>query len=213
MPTSQYFNHNDSNTPETNLLDDLVIESIKIYGVDCYYLRRDITAENDQWYGEDTNPTFTYARLLEMYVKNVDGFEGQGDFVSKFGLEMADEITFSISQRRFGEMFPHMSRPYEGDLIYYPPANELFTILFVNDETMFYPLGSLPLYDIRCTTTIFDNIQINTGIPVLDAITTNQPTEVANVAHVTTLSDNQVIEAEANTIIVPWGSDDPFGGY
>ena len=71
MPTSQYFNHNDSNTPETNLLDDLVIESIKIYGVDCYYLRRDITAENDQLYGEDTNPTFTYARLLEMYVKNI----------------------------------------------------------------------------------------------------------------------------------------------
>ena len=102
MTTSVYFNHIES-TPEQNLHQDLIIEAIKNYGIDVYYLPRKYVNE-DLLYGEDTISEFNQAHLIEMYVKSVDGFEGEGDFVSRFGLEIRDQVVFSVARRRFDNL-------------------------------------------------------------------------------------------------------------
>ena len=101
MATNLYFN-NHAHQQQQWLIEDLVIESIKIYGIDCYYMPRTLVSEDTIW-GEDSLSKFEDAYPLEMYVKNVDGFEGEGDFLSKFGLEIRDEMTLTIAQRRFQE--------------------------------------------------------------------------------------------------------------
>ena len=85
MPTNIYTN-NYKNTSEQNLVHDLIIESIKFYGMDMYWIPRRTSATSDQLFGEDSLATFEQAFLLEMYIKNVEGFEGEGEFLSKFGL-------------------------------------------------------------------------------------------------------------------------------
>jgi len=102
MPTvNQYFN-NFGHQQSQWLIEDLIIESIKIYGIEVQYMPRTLVAEDTIW-GEDTLSKFEDAYPLEMYVKNVDGFEGEGDFLSKFGLEIRDEMTLTVAQRRFSE--------------------------------------------------------------------------------------------------------------
>ena len=113
MATSVYFNHFES-TPEQNLHQDLIIEAIKNYGIDVYYLPRKFVNE-DLLYGEDTISEFNQAHLIEMYVKSVDGFEGEGDFVSRFGLEIRDQVVFSVARRRFDNLdITEQDRPLEG---------------------------------------------------------------------------------------------------
>ena len=122
MATSVYFNHFES-TPEQNLHQDLIIEAIKNYGIDVYYLPRKFVNE-DLLYGEDTISEFNQAHLIEMYVKSVDGFEGEGDFVSRFGLEIRDQVVFSVARRRFDNLdITEQDRPLEGDVIFFPLNN------------------------------------------------------------------------------------------
>ena len=92
MATSVYFNHFE-NTSEQALHQDLIIESIKNFGIDVYYIPRTLVNE-DILYGEDTISEFTNAHLVEMYVKSVDGFEGDGDFISRFGLKFVIKSFF-----------------------------------------------------------------------------------------------------------------------
>ena len=99
MTTNFYFN-NFTNSGEQNLIEDLVIESIRIFGQDIWYLPRTLGAVDDLL-NEDDLSKFTNAYMVEMYIKNVDGFEGEGDFLSKFGLQIRDSITFTMSQRKF----------------------------------------------------------------------------------------------------------------
>ena len=101
MATNLYFN-NYGHQQSQWLIEDLIIESIKIYGMEVYYIPRTIVSE-DTIFGEDTISSFDEALPLEMYIKNVDGFEGEGDFLSKFGLEIRDEMTLTVAQRRFSE--------------------------------------------------------------------------------------------------------------
>ena len=119
MPTNPYFN-NYENSAEQNLIQDLLIESIKFYGVDVHWIPRISSSSSDQIFGEDTLESFSFNRMIEMYIKNVEGFEGQGDFLSKFGLDIRDQITFTVSIRRFDQLDSGYSRPREGDLIYLP---------------------------------------------------------------------------------------------
>jgi len=102
VPTNQYFPHA-SYGREQDLLEDLVIESIKIHGIDARYLPRTLVKEDDL-FGEDTLSTFTVAAGLEVYIKNVEGFEGEGDFLSRFNLEIRDEMTLVIAKRRFEQI-------------------------------------------------------------------------------------------------------------
>ena len=123
MATNHYFNHYGTNTADQRLVENLIIESIQTYGIDVYYLPRTLNDE-DTIYGEDNTASYNSAHMVEMYIKNVDGFEGEGDFIAKFGIQIKDQITFSVSRRRWTELqVPGEGRnaaPQEGDLIYFP---------------------------------------------------------------------------------------------
>ena len=181
MPTvNQYFN-NFGHQQSQWLIEDLIIESIKIYGIEVMYMPRTLVAEDTIW-GEDTLSKFDDAYPLEMYVKNVDGFEGEGDFLSKFGLEIRDEMTLTVAQRRFDEEISladsttptdattGIGRPSEGDLIYFPLNGKIYEVKFVEHESMFYQMGSLQTYDLRCELFEYSHQVIDTGITEIDAI-------------------------------------------
>lgn len=169
MATSTYLNHYNS-LPEQRLLEDLVIESIKLYGHDVYYCPRTSVSE-DLVLGEDVLEKFSSYYFVEMYLSNVEGFEGEGDFLSRFGLEVRDEATFIMSQRRFQEVTNStMTRPLEGDLIYFPLAKDLFQIKFVEHERPFHPLGKLPMWQMLCERYQYSHEKLDTGIDAIDEI-------------------------------------------
>jgi len=183
MATNLFFN-NYAFSQEQNLIEDLIIESIKIYGFDCYYLPRSIVAE-DSLFGEDVLSKFDNAYSVEMYIKSVDGFEGEGDFLSKFNIEIRDEMVLTVSQRRFGEEVEVLNnegvgRPAEGDLIYFPLNNKIFEVKFVEHEAIFYQMGSLQTYDLRCELFEYSHERIDTGIGVIDSIETAYSGDMLN---------------------------------
>ena len=175
MPTTNLYFNNYSFTGEQRLIEDLIIEAIKIYGVECFYLPRTLINEDEVW-GEDASSKFESAYPLEMYIKNVEGFEGEGDFLSKFGLEIRDAITLTISQRRFGEeLHPDETtedagRPVEGDLIWFPLNGKIFEVKHVEHEAIFYQLGSLQTYDLRCELFEYSSQVFDTGVGLIDDI-------------------------------------------
>jgi len=172
--TNLYFN-NYGNFQEQSLIEDLIIESIKIYGIECFYLPRTMVSE-DNLFGEDELSKFDNAYPIEMYIKSVDGFEGDGDFLSKFGLEIRDEMMLTVSQRRFGEEIQisdtteSAGRPVEGDLIYLPLNGKIFEVKFVEHESIFYQMGSLQTYDLRCELFEYSHEIIDTGISEIDIV-------------------------------------------
>ena len=139
MVTSTYFN-NFKNFPEQSLIEDLIVESIKIFGHDIYYLPR-ATVNTDRILNEPEYSTFSNYAQIEMYIKNTQGFEGEGDFLSKFGLEIREELTMSVARRSFmndvARQFD-LLRPREGDVVYFPMTDDLFSIRFVEDKAVFY---------------------------------------------------------------------------
>lgn len=149
---------------------DLVMESIKIYGNDTYYLPY---ADNtlDTLYGEDRTRSYDNNAMIEMYIKNVDGFGGDGSFLSKFGVEIRDTITFSISVRAFQNEVGHLfslDRPREGDLIWFVPSGRLFKITYVEKYPTFLQLGSVPFYDVKCEMFEYSGERFNTGLDFID---------------------------------------------
>ena len=168
MPTNSYFNHL-QNASEQNLHQDLIIESIKNFGIDNYYLPRQYMNE-DLLYGEDTISQFNQSHLIEMYVKSVDGFEGEGDFISRFGLEIRDQVIFSVARRRWENLDTGYDRPREGDVIFLPLNKKLYEIRFVEHESMFYQFGKLPIFDLTCELFQYDDQRIDTGIEDIDEV-------------------------------------------
>jgi hypothetical protein len=169
MATSFFFN-NFGASQEQLLIENLVVESIKIYGHDIFYLPRTRIGIDDVL-GEEQTSSFDSQYYVEMYIKNVEGFGGQGDFLSKFNLEIRDQVTFTIARRTFNEEIGASSlleRPREGDLIFMPLNNKLFEIRFVEHEAIFYQLGSLQTYDLVCELFEYNNERLNTGIPLVD---------------------------------------------
>ncbi len=214
MATNVFFN-NYGASQEQYLIEDLIIESIKMYGQDVYYINRTLGAE-DRVLREDDLPTFDAAYQMEMYIKNIDGFEGDGDFLSKFGLEIRDEITFTLARRIFEqEVAPNESKnnPYVGDLIYFPLNNKIFEIKFVEHESIFYQMGALQVYDIRCDLFEYSGEKFSTGITDIDTkfnqIVFTSNDAIANVESVDTLARNFSLESEADGII-DFSEADPF---
>ena len=173
MATNQYFNHHGTNTPENRLIENLMIESIQTYGIDVYYLPRTLNNE-DTLLGEDASSSYDSAHTIEMYIKTVDGFEGSGDFIAKWGLQIKDQITFTVAKRRWQELGlttdGRSKIPHEGDLIYFPITKALFQILFIEDEAIFYQTGQLQSYDMLCEMFTYSDQKFDTGIDELDAI-------------------------------------------
>ena len=181
MPTNVYFNNfpTDQITSEQLLVEDLVIEAMQIHGMDVYYLPRTSRDSVDMLYGEDTLKQYVTAYSLEMYLENVTGMDGEGDFISKFGLEIRDELTLLVSRRRFkyATGASNLIRPREGDLIYVPLIQNFFEITFVeheNDQAMFYTLGrgrggNVYVYSLKCKQFVFSEEVIDTGNDEIDA--------------------------------------------
>jgi hypothetical protein len=177
MPTNPFFNpFPEQVTNEQLLVEDLVIEALKIYSMDVYYLPRESRDKIDQLMGEDQLKTFASAYIIEMYVENVMGMEGQGDLISRFGLEIRDEITLLVSRRRFNFVLPNLFRPREGDIIYIPLMQNFFEITFVEHESnqaMFYTLGrgrggNVYVYALRMKQFVFSNEKIQVGVDEVD---------------------------------------------
>jgi hypothetical protein len=215
MATNFYFN-NFTNSGEQNLIEDLIIESIRIYGHDVWYIPRTLGAK-DELLNEDDLSTFDAAYTVEMYIKNVEGFEGDGDFLSKFGLQIRDSITFTIAMRKFNSevgLYNEEVRPNEGDLIYFPLNNKIFEVQHVEHEAIFYQMGSLQTYDLRCELFEYSQERFNTGVLEIDTLfnryilTTNSA--IANVESVDLLADNFTIETIADNII-DFTEENPFG--
>jgi hypothetical protein len=171
MATSLYFN-NFGASNEQNLIEDLIIESIRMYGKDMYYIPRTKSSVSDVFrdvqYSTYDNPIF-----VEMYIRNVDGFQGDGEFLSKFGVEVRDQITFTMAQRVFNEevgKYTNESRPLEGDLIWFTLTNALYQIKYVNKKAIFYQMGALQTYDIVCELYEGNSDIFNTGIAEIDTV-------------------------------------------
>lgn len=171
MATNFFFRGFDA-TNEQNLLHDLIIEAIRIYGEDMYYVPRTLNSF-DKLLGEDARSSYGRAILVEMYIKSVDGFTGDGNFMSKFGLQIRDQVVFSIAQRVFSAEVAASTgllRPNEGDLVFFPLNNKCFQIKYVKKQEMFYPLGTLPTWEITCELFEYSNEIMNTGISDIDKL-------------------------------------------
>ena len=173
MPTNVYSNH--AVQSEQDLHEDLVVESLRFFGHECFYLPRTIVDE-DELFGEDTSSKFDDAYSVEMYIENTEGFEGEGDLLSKFGVEVRDQATFVLSRRtwnRFVSLDQNLvtaTRPQEGDLIYFPLGNQVFEIRFVEHENPFYQLGKLNVFKLQCETFEYSHEAFDTGIAELDGV-------------------------------------------
>lgn len=277
MTVSPYFNNvNHQYTQRLN--EDLVVEAIKIHGIDVYYLPKTFV-NRDLLFGEDELKKFTTAAQIEVYVNDFQGFGGEGDILSKFGLEVRDQVTFVMARRRFEQMRTEKlnlensgslivedgsvkrpsfrnnnnfslkletatangyaitaNRPEEGDLIFYPSANTLFEIRFVEHEVPFYAFGSLYTYQIQCERFEYSSEKIDTGYAEIDSLEDNNTLVLNNYEflledgsrllfedsgalvveefklHVQdTIANNVFFGTQADDGIVDWSEDNPFG--
>jgi len=173
MARNLYFS--DAVRSEQNLYEDIVIESLKIYGQNVYYLPRDIVNE-DKILGDDVPSRFNSSHIIEMYIENTEGFDGEGDLFTRFGVEIRDEATFVVSKRRWNSAVKQWDseitavRPLEGDLIYLPMTNKLFQITFVEHEQPFYQLSNLPVYKLRANLFEYNDEDLDTGVTAIDNI-------------------------------------------
>ena len=180
MPTNVYFNT--GTKPEQRLYENLIIEQLRAFGHDVYYLPRKLVNE-DTLFGEDTLSSFNDAYQIEMYLDNMEGFEGQKEMMTRFGLDMQDEATWVVSKRRFEQLISTdqnlivTTRPNEGDLIYFPLTKKLFEISFVDHDDPFYQLANLPVFKMRCRTFEYSSEALDTGVSEIDDIETAESTD------------------------------------
>ena len=156
------------------LLEDLIVEAISIYGIDVYYVPRKLN-NYDSIYGADDQSSYDQAIPICMYLESYNGFGGDGNFMSKFGLEIRDQTTWSVAMRVFSEAVSTLTnqvRPNEGDLIYFPLNQKCFQIKFVDKFQMFYQLGQLYTWKMTCELFEYSNEVFDTGIPEIDALQT-----------------------------------------
>jgi hypothetical protein len=189
MPTTNFYFNNYDYFGEQSLVESLITESIKIYGIQVLYMPRTFENSDTSVFGEDRLSSFQNAFPIEMYIKSVDGFEGEGDFLSKFGLEIRDEMTLTVSRRRFSEELyaddttpvdedEGSGRPSEGDLLYFPLNGKIFEVKFVEHESVFYQMGSLQTYDIKLELFEYSNEILSTGIAEIDQIGIDYSTDI-----------------------------------
>lgn len=176
MATNKYFSQGARS--EQVLYEDLIVESLKMYGQDVYYLPRD-SVNQDTIFGDETSAVFDDAYKIEMYIENVEGFDGEGDLFTKFGVEIRDQATFVVSRRRWLQQvapYEHEQdtnnffRPREGDLIFLPLSGSIFEIQKTFDETPFYQLKNLPVFRLSCELFEFSGENFDTNIAEIDNV-------------------------------------------
>ena len=209
MPRSVYFSQ--AVKSEQNLYEDLIIESLGIYGQDVYYIPRTLV-NRDAILGEDPASKFDDAYLLEMYIENTEGFEGSGDLYAKFGLEVRDDATFIVSRRRWETRVGVFSdnsvdpRPQEGDLIFLPMTNSFFEISYVEDDSPFYQLSNLPVYRMQCTLFEYNDEDFETGINDIDEATAKSAYQLPMDVTITSGNHFEVGEIIEQTLVAAVGA-------
>ena len=170
-----YFSHGTRN--EQNLVEDLIIESLRIYGQEFFYIPRKLVSKDDVL-GEDRLSEFKASFPVEMYFENVDSLGGQSAFIQKFGLMMEQSATLVVARRRWDQLVGRYgqtiipTRPCEGDLIYFPLSKGLFEIKFVQHQDPFYQLGKLYVYKLQVELFQYSSERIDTGVKAVDAFET-----------------------------------------
>lgn len=219
---NKYFNVN-TFTREQDLVEDLCIEALKVHGIEMKYLPRTLV-KDDPLFGEDALSQFNDAISIEMYLREVEGFAGEGDLLTKFNVEIRDQVTFTVAKKRWEQSRSEKlttevgynylqesastttpsrqrlttsadtdsivleltangynittERPMEGDLVYEPLSNTLFEIKFVEHEAVFYQMGRLQTYDLRCEIFNYSNEAISTGDSDIDSVQTNNTLDI-----------------------------------
>lgn len=215
MPTNVYFSQGTKN--EQYLVEDLIIESLKIYGQDMFYIPRKLVSK-DEILGEDRLSEFKHSFPIEMYFENVDSFDGQGAFIQKFGLMMEQSATLVVARRRWEQLVGRYgvttipSRPNEGDLIYFPLTKGLFEVKFVKHQDPFYQLGKLYVYKLQIELFQYASERINTGTAEIDTFESLKTQDVAKQPDIDipdSYGDNNKFKTEASTVV--FNEDNPFG--
>ncbi len=169
MPVNPYFNTVTFAT-EQSLLNDLIVESIQIYGHSAYYLRREDVAIDKLFY-EDPLARYPHASEIELYLKDKVSFAGSSEVFSKFGLIIEDQATFLVAASRFATVEPTLSRPRENDIIFiqFTPTNRyLFEIRFVENKEQLFQLGALYTFELRCEMMNYSHERVETGRADID---------------------------------------------
>lgn len=227
MATSKYFKHGINK--EQDLLEDLVVESIKHRGMDLMYIPRTIVDVNEL-FSEDRFSTFDEVFEIEMYPINQTGYEGQGDLLSKFGIQIDHTGTFIVARRRWSqeskdiESLQLSHRPSEGDMLYYPLSKSLFKINHVEPSSPFFQLSSRYVWTLKVSLVDYTYHEINTGNSEIDTLFTSINSEMIPEFD----SEGELIEVEVGekqrrhkghneimtdkaTTLIDWDSSDPFG--
>lgn len=209
MARNQYIDGYHANN-EQELIENLVVEAIKFYGHDVLYIPREGINQNTI-FNENEFSKFEGNYPIEVYVKNVDSFGGDGIFLQKFGLEIRHQMIFQMSIRSFEEFVKpetEFEKPREGDLIFVPMLNACYEIKFVENAAIFYQLGKLQSYDLTCELFEYSNEDFNTGNTHVDE--TYNDFSFLDDVNIDPFSQNDDIQEEADEII-DWSEDNPFG--
>ena len=166
---------------EQRLVQSLINEQLQIYGVEVTYIPRKFV-NKETVLNEIQSSKFDDNFLIEAYVNTYEGYSGQGDIMTKFGVSLRDEVTLTISQERFLDFIaPFMeavpdseisliTRPREGDLVFFPLGNRLFEVKFVEHENPFYQLGKNYVYELKCELFEYEDEVIDTSIEQIDTV-------------------------------------------
>ena len=185
MATNFYFQSGipGGRSSEQLLMEDIIIECLKIYGFDTYYLPRQAVNE-DVILGEDNLSNYEHAYALEMYMQNITGFEGDGDLMTKFGVEIRDTATFVVARRRWDEIVARdgnailTTRPAEGDIVYFPLTRAFFEVKRVEATDPFFQVGKLYVYKLECELFRYSSEQFKTGVDEIDDIAAAKSVDV-----------------------------------
>lgn len=240
MAVSHYFQSGKSisNKNEQNLVESMVQEVIKQVGFDIYYLPRN-TENLDEILGEDPSSYFDRYYPVEMYLENVDGFGGDGEMLSKFGIELRETVTFTVARKRWEECVRNdvnlqlPNRPAEGDILYFPLTKSFFEIRKAEHANPYYQLGKLYVYKLSCELYQYSHEVFFTGDTEIDVINERSTDELKNLVldeygyallaengdyilkddfslkKIEPLSDNQELYKRASDII-DWNVLNPF---
>lgn len=210
MATSHYFQTGipGGRNSEQLLMEDIIIECLKIYGFDVYYMPRSTVYEDDILL-EDALNTYNSAYPVEMYMQNVNGFEGDGDLLTKFGVEIRDTVTFIVSRRRWEETVVRLggdvqllNRPSEGDVLYFPLTKSYFEIRRVEARDPFYQVGKLYVFKLECELMQFTSERVDTGIREIDEQAANKSLSMSDYELLAESGDRLLLEYFTNSSII-----------
>lgn len=194
-------------TSEQNLYEDLIIETISIYGFELFYIPRK-SFNRDLILNEDSLSTYEYAYPIEMYFKNVTGFAGEGDLLTKFGVEIRDSASLIVSRRRWDKEVGRSgqaqlsTRPAEGDIVYFPLTNSIFEIRRVEDREPFFQIGKLYVYELQVELIQYSSERVTTGVNAIDLVVANQGLDIQNFELTLENGFRLLLEQETNSSVI-----------